>query len=168
MNNFEITKLMDSHSLTRNVFVSVHAADTLPKSSRHLKPCAYIANTDKASQPGKHWVCFYFPKYSIPEYFDSYGVHPNIGFETFLDGNYVKNITFIQHPQSTVCGQYAMFYILQRCHGYSIREIVRMFDKENLIENDVFVNNVVNNNFGKDLEVFDSYFINKQINQALL
>lgn len=159
---------MESHPLTRNVFVSVHAADTLPTLSPQLKPCAYIANTDKSSEPGKHWVCFYFPKYSIPEYFDSYGVHPNKYFERFLEGNYVKNINFIQHPKSTVCGQYVMFYILQRCNGYSIDEIVQMFDKNNLIQNDVLVNDYVEKQFGVDLDVFDAYFLNKQINRGLL
>lgn len=168
MNNFELKEILQSHPITKNTFVSVHSADTLPKCARKQKPCAYIANTDISSGEGEHWVCFYFPKNSIPEYFDSYGSMPRKSFEEFLNGRYIKNVKFIQHPLSTVCGQYTIFYIYHRCLGYSIFDIINMFDETDNLGNDKIVNNFIKRKFGKNLKVFDLNYLKSFISKALL
>ena len=167
MNNLEISRLLKSHPSTRNVFVSIHSSDTLPIEERSRKPCAYIANTDKSNEPGQHWVCFYFPQNDIPEYFDSYGVHPMRDFENFLKHKYIKSTKFVQHPLSTLCGQYTIFYILMRRNGYMMEDIVNIFDENNLEKNDKIVNEYVNRNFNSTVPIYDFDFIEKQLSGKL-
>ena len=41
-------------------------------------PYGFVANTDPSTEPGTHWVAFYFPSRDKGEFFDSYGYPLNI------------------------------------------------------------------------------------------
>ena len=45
----------------------------------------------------------------------------------------------VQSLFSTTCGHYCVYFILYRCHGYSMRDIVSRFSS-NLTENDRNIN----------------------------
>lgn len=167
MNNHQIRKILNSHPKTRNIFVSVHAADTLPEKPRFRKPCAYICNTDVASGPGKHWVCFFFPRENIGEYYDSYGHAPSEEFARFLGFPYRWNGVSVQSDYSTACGQHVIYYIFKRSCEISMDGIVHNFHPRNRKMNDDLVNEAVESAFGVDLNVFDVGFVMKQVSTTL-
>ena len=167
MNNREITHILKSHPYTRNVFMSTHAADTLP-TVPEKRPLAYVANTHKRNQPGEHWVCFYFPVSGPREYFDSYGFEPTTSFAKFLGREYWYNKRFLQYPLSSSCGQYVIFFIFMRALGHSMETILKLFNERDLLANDLLINTIVEHNFNVDLDIFDSDFIGKQIAHSFM
>lgn len=166
MNTRQISSLLQNNPHTRNSFAGVFPADLLPKFPRKKKPCSYIANTQKHNEPGEHWVCLYFPAQDLPEYFDSYGFLPQREFKEILGNSYRLSRGFFQYPLSSTCGQYCIFYILQRCLGKTMTDILNMFTTENLIENDILVNSTVEEYFPVDLDIFDLNYLGRQISRA--
>ena len=160
---FQLTKILKSHPVTRNVFVNVHASDTLPPTPRTIKPCAYISNTAPWRETGEHWVCFFFAKNSLPEYFDSFALDILPNFSKFLGEKYLTNTNIIQSIWSTSCGQHVIDYIYKRRAGYSMCDIVSVFDESNLLNNDLKVNQSVESNFGVDLKIYDKKFVLQQL-----
>ena len=161
---FQITHTLTSHPRTKNVFVSTHAADSLPLGPRVDKPCAYIANTANWDQQGEHWVCFFFPKKGLPEYFDSFALDIPRHFANFLGSHFKQNHHIVQHPFSTACGQHVIYYIWQRCRGLCMEQILSLYTKNDYLINDVFVNQMIQQAFGVNLNVIDTRFINEQLN----
>lgn len=167
MNTRELSKILRGHKHLKYIFAGVFPADMLPSNPRKKKPCAYIANTHMHNQPGEHWICFYFPAIGYPEYFDSYGLAPQEEFETFLNKSYLYSTAFVQFPLSSACGQYCLYFILQRSKGYSMANIISSFST-NKLENDAMVNSIVEDSFCVDLDVFDSTYIAKQIAHSFI
>lgn len=112
-------------------FLGVFAADRAPtrlSSSSNKYPCAYVVNTDCASQPGRHWVaCFASSPHGTVEFFDSYGqppsAYPNIRFP--LSTRSVRSYSRVsfQSNQSFVCGHYCIYYICKRIRGWTPKYI---------------------------------------------
>ena len=73
MNNLQISQALDGDDVTKQIFVGVYVADTLPIKEY---PGAYICNTDTSSEPGRHWIAFFSPRPGILESFDSFGWNP--------------------------------------------------------------------------------------------
>lgn len=164
MNNKQIQILMSRYE----AFQGVYPADKLPKHSTKSGSYGYIANTDSHDQPGKHWVSFFFPEQGYPEYFDSFGMVPLLPeFYEFL-GNcpFKYNNVTLQAPLSSTCGQYCIFYLLGRIHGYKYNHILDVFDTNLPGKNDKLVNNFINTAFDINLSVYDYNFIGKQIARA--
>lgn len=143
--------------------MGVYPGDMLP--TEDAKPGFYIANTDPHFKAGEHWVAFYIPsdKRKNPmEYWDSYGFQPPEIFNPFLEVPYLRNTKFIQHPLSSTCGQYCIYYVLKRYQGYSMENIVGKFSVDTL-ENDIIVNQTVEHNFSVDLDIFEIKYLHQQI-----
>lgn len=163
MNSSQINQLMKRHPQTRGIFDGVYAADTLPFKPRYRKPCAYIVNTDPISKPGRHWVALYFGKSSV-EYYDSSGAAPLPEFLRFMGTwNYIRNAYPIQSFISSACGQHCIFYIWKKTQGLGMYDIIKQFDKEDLIQNDLFVTNTIEKHFRTDLDIIDIGFLVNQI-----
>ena len=142
--------------------MGVYPGDMLPVPA---KPGFYVANTDPHFKAGEHWVAFYVPSESKRhpmEYFDSYGLKPPEIFTPFLEESYLRNTKFIQHPLSSTCGQYCIYYILKRNRGHSMEKIVGEFSVDTL-ENDIIVNQTVEHNFNVDLDIFELEYLHQQI-----
>jgi len=145
-------------------FRGVYAIDTL---SHHTACSTYICNLDTHDKPGSHWIALYVPsEASKPiEYFDSYGFDAPIGFKDFLTymnrEYYVCNTRTIQHFGSSVCGQYALYYVWQRPIASSMDNVLNIFESGTTLYNDVLVNDIVESHFAVDLNVFDETFINQ-------
>ena len=73
MNTLQLERALKHNTFTKKIFVGVFAADELP--TLNTFPCGFVANTDPSTEPGTHWVAFYFPSREKGEFFDSYG-HP--------------------------------------------------------------------------------------------
>ena len=60
MNTLQIKRALERDTFTKKIFGGVFAADELPKIMNTF-PCGFVANTDPSTEPGTHWVAFYFP-----------------------------------------------------------------------------------------------------------
>ena len=92
-------------------------------------PVALIVNTDKRIDPRKHWVVFYVSSRTKGE------------FSTVTD-----NDKRLQGYDSSVCGQYCVYYLMQRCRGMEMKSVVEPFT-QNYANNDQFVYSLVNSAF---------------------
>lgn len=165
MNSSKISAILNSHPGIRKKFMGVYPADLLPTKAANIKPGFYVANTDPHFKAGEHWVTFFIPsdtRKNPMEYWDSYGLKPPEIFASFLEVPYLRNTKFIQHPFSSTCGQYCIYYILKRYNGYSMEKIVEEFSEDTL-QNDIIVNKTVEHNFCIDLEIFDIKYLHQQI-----
>ena len=95
-------------------FAGVYPRDLIPT---HLRPYkkAIVVNTD--NRPGTHWVCLYVTP-PVVQYFDSYGLKPFLPeILNFIDRNQAQpiwNPFDYQALNTTECGQYCVYYLLQR------------------------------------------------------
>ena len=99
-----------------SAFAGVYARDRIPQRLRPYEK-AMVINTDPHDKPGAHWVCVY----SVPpvvEYFDSYGMKPYfpeiLNFIERQQAHPVWNPYTYQALNTTVCGQYCVYFLLQR------------------------------------------------------
>lgn len=131
--------------------VGILASDELPKRFNYF-PVSFIVNTDKGINPGKHWVAIYISSSIEGEFFDSYGNSPSYysnEFENFFDKHGLKmtyNQKRLQGYDSSVCGQYCIYYLMQSCRGMNMKSVVKPFT-QNYSNNDQFVFSYVNQIF---------------------
>jgi hypothetical protein len=125
----------------------VFPSDKLPRTIDRY-PCGFIANTDPASEPGTHWVAYYFPSEEKGEFFDRYGHAPEYYRKSF--GDFLKSHAWdfnrrkLQSARSDVCGQYCIFY--HRARGQSMSMIVHLFNNDK-VSNDIKVSQFVKSHF---------------------
>ena len=95
---------------------------------------------------GQHWVAFYCSNNEV-ECFDSFG--RNLGdysdfIRQWLDDEYqVVQCETLQSNDSTVCGQYCMFFVLLRSFGCSYQDILSALTRDSSV-NDKFVCRFIN------------------------
>jgi len=110
---------------TRTHFLGVFALDQIPSSFSHY-PCAYVANTDPSTRKGQHWVAFYHESPKRLEFFDSYGEPPQT--YSFPFPSELSSLRYNAYPlqklNSSVCGQYCIFFIFHRSHRSSLASII--------------------------------------------
>ena len=114
-------------------FAGIYAKDELHKNQLRL-PMGLIANTDKASDPGTHWIAIFIDKDGIGEYFDSYGLPPLLNeFTDFLHNfcinGYFYNRNILQCITCITCGQYCTAYLTARFNGISYSEYISVVVK---------------------------------------
>ena len=140
MNTIQIEHLLKKDPFTKTIFKKACAKNQL---LRVDYPSAYVINSHPSSKPGEHWIAVYFDKHGKGEYFDSYGLHPSMnGFIAFMERNsngWIYNNKTVQSLFSTTCSHYCVYFILYRCRGYSMHDIVSRFSS-NLTENDRNIN----------------------------
>ena len=138
MNTLELKQLGTSHPSLKKYFKGVFASNGLPKFVFNY-PAAFILNTQPRSKSGEHWVAIFLNARHHGEYFDSYGFPPmNQNVIRFLRRNttswtYSKKV--LQNPISFMCGGYCIYFLIKKCQGQSLRNILSTF-KNNTVEND--------------------------------
>lgn len=131
--------------------IGVFAADEIPKIVSSF-PAAWIINTDRKTKPGKHWVTFYISSKRDGEFFDSYGRKPSFYSDRFHDFfinsgiNLKYNGKQLQNNDSETCGYYCIYYLVNRCRGLQMGDIIHNFSN-NHRTNDLFVYDVVREAF---------------------
>ena len=94
----------------------MYPRDLIPHRLRPYKK-AIVVNTDPHDRPGTHWVCLYVTP-RIVEYFESYGLKPFLPeILNFIDRHQLQpvwNPFDYQALNTTVFGQYCVYYLLQR------------------------------------------------------
>lgn len=148
LNTKQLYQALMSNKLTRKVFDGVYSRDTLEDII--VQPRLIICNTDPSSQPGEHWLLFFFnDDGDSVDFFDSLGKKLSSYGEEFV--NFVKRyshkMTFTRvrtQPKNTdYCGHYCLFYSLCKVLKYESKEIVHCLSK--MTSKDVL--NVVDENF---------------------
>ena len=133
MNTAQITNALEQDPVTSKKFCGVFPSDKLPQTIDRY-PCGFVANTDLSSEPGTHWVAFYFPSEEKGEFFDSHGHAPEYYRKSF--GDFLRSRAWdfnrrkLQSAWSDVCGQYCIFYLSHRARGRSMSNIVHLFNNQ--------------------------------------
>ena len=117
--------------------VTVCCAEDLP-AEINVRPQSFIVNTDNCDRKGTHWVAFHFPKEGPAEFFDSFGRAPETyhkRFQYVLIANgpqYYLNEKQIQSDDTDTCVYYCVHYIKSRYRKFTIQEVVRDLNREDL------------------------------------
>lgn len=139
MNTQQIDSLLKRDPFSKKIFKKVCALDQI---EQPIFPSAYVINSDPSNKPGEHWVAVYFDKNGKGEYFDSYGLPPSfLDLDEYMNRHsrsWIWNRKTLQALFSTTCGHYCIYYILLRCRGIPLLDIVESFSSY-LTENDRFI-----------------------------
>ena len=166
MDTVQLLKVLQGDRYTRQYLRGVFPSDRLPPVNRY--PQAFIINSDTSDQSGTHWLACYFDQDKRAEFFDSFGQAPAAYghyFKTFIDDNSVSctyNTTCLQSMNTTVCGQYCIFYLVHRCRNVPMVDIVAAFTDDSLI-NDVLVQDFTEEKYEVDVPVVDFDLMTRQI-----
>lgn len=128
----------------KKYFRGICSADTIPKKLKH-KECLII-NTDLSTGPGIHWYCV-VRIHDVLECFDSLSVSSEK--KTFIQSNFnykgvkyiIYNSTQLQPLESSLCGQYCLFYLHERYHNLDVdfSTLINEALSENVTTNDHIV-----------------------------
>jgi len=116
-------------SCTSPNFLGVFPSDMLV--APHQNKQFIVCNLDGHKFKGSHWVCIYLEKRGggyIGEYFCSFGQYPRVlKIENYLNKHctsWVWNKKQIQHELSNTCGHHVIYFLANRCRGYSMQAII--------------------------------------------
>ena len=134
--------------LGEDFFLGCYSRDELPESVP--RPSCLIANTDTSTGGGKHWVAFYITAENKAEFFCSYGTAPfrPDEFYRFLRqfSSFIYCDQRLQGYGSYSCGQYCVYYLVNRFKGKTDYEIMDDFT-EDLNLNDCLVADWMNEQY---------------------
>ena len=177
METQEIYNILQKDPKTRKSCGGVLPSDQLPPKpdSRDLDhDIFFVINLDPSTKPGSHWVVCYFRNNNIkPLYFDSYGFPPTIdSIKDFVGEDYEHNTRAVQHPLSTSCGQWCIFFVYHQIYknemGKNVKTFKQRFSKSDLLKNDHEINHWINTVFGVENKVIERDFLCNQISQSKL
>jgi hypothetical protein len=163
-----IEHLLKKHNLTKKFFGGVYCSNTLPKIQNVDKKIFFVVNLDPSYKNGSHWVVIMLNKKGKKNiYFDSYGLAPKkYGFKKYMHHFYKYNSKKLQHHFSTCCGQWCMYFILEKCKGKKLKKITEFFGK-NFLGNDHIMNLIVEREFKTDQKVIDKKFLKMHISKTM-
>lgn len=148
MNSSQIHRLLDNLlDPARVEFAGVFPRDKIPDQSADAKrfPYCYVANTDNSSEPGSHWVAFYFSDPVSCEFFDSYGLHPIADYHFRLRA--LEDLQMSKHSYqsyaSDVCGHFVVYFLSRRALNFPFLTILDSFLKGSPEYNDLLVRQFV-------------------------
>jgi hypothetical protein len=147
MTGERIHSLLSGNRFTRNLFLGVFSADTLPRVVLS-RPSFLIVNSDASFRSGTHWLAIFLPRLASCWYFDSYGQppsHPSI--ITFLKRNssrsYDYNRKRLQRDDTATCGSFVVAASYLFARGGSIEEINSLFKSFHQRDNEARVKEIV-------------------------
>lgn len=154
MNTLQLKHILSSDPFIKSSFGGVYACDQLSSITVNSYPKSFVINTDPSNLPGTHWLALYFTDEMNGEFFDSYGHVPdeyNKHVINFIDRNAIQcehNKKELQSDFSSVCGQYCIYYLFNRCRNIPMYSIVNKFSLDKL-RNDQFVYDFVKYQYRK-------------------
>ena len=143
MNTNELRTALFENDVTSNYFLDVYAADQLPLTKIAIPQWLLIYNCCPIALPGMHWVAIFGKENGDVEFFDSFGLAPNMysGVPEFLSRQRAKQVFYnslqLQSTKSDACGHYCLFYGYFRCKGMDMEAILRCileFDRDTWIK----------------------------------
>jgi hypothetical protein len=143
MNTKQLWHALSSNYYTQNYFDGVYSLDTL-KDIKEI-PRLIICNTDPSEKPGEHWILFYFQNKCV-EFYDSLGNELESYGSEFVHfiknfvNNYKESNRRTQPLDTSVCGEYCLYYALNRCKGYDMNIILNSMNNESVVTDFVHKN----------------------------
>ena len=140
LNNVQLDRLAQSQPTLKPYFYRTRPCDRLPTSPDKKGPVAYIVNTDLEGQPGRHWIALWTCDNAC-ENLDSYALpletyQTTAPLQSWLD-RHCKRVTqnrqSLRSLYSQSCGDYALFFLIDRSQGKTINEFLKGFDKHDYV-----------------------------------
>lgn len=150
MDTLQLQRILSENAYTKEAFLDVYPSDQLPEIiSRY--PACFVANASSSRSRGSHWLAFYAASPTELEFFDSYGNSPAYfggPLSEFAKGFQQVNFNplTLQSDTTAVCGQYCVYYLLCKCRGQTLKEILLPFVHKNIC-NDIRVYNYISKRF---------------------
>ena len=123
MNNFQINSIIRSFDKSKTIFHGTFPSDKLPNKRLRNLPAAFVVNLSPSNERGTHWIAIFIDKHRNGYYFDSFGNPPvNGNISRFLQVQTNKmyfSKAILQSTNSSVCGGYAICFILFMLHNPS-------------------------------------------------
>ena len=166
MNTLELSLAIEADEHMSKYCLGAMASNQLPRKIRQL-PVGMILNLQPLSQKGSHWIAVFIDAEGFGEYFCSYGSKPAEKFTSFLRNHcydWTHNQKRVQGLLSSTCGQHCIFYLMLRCRGLTMPEIFARYSSD-CDYNDEMVVAIINKKFSLSTSVYDTDFIEKQINK---
>ena len=101
---------------TQKAFHGIYSIDNLPEFISCL-PCFLIINTHTHNLPGEHWKTVFIDENRCGELFDSLATPVSnfvIRWLNRFTRKWTTNKKRFQHPQTSTCGAFALYFILHR------------------------------------------------------
>ncbi len=141
MNSLELAEYFQGKN-QKQIFKGVYSSNNLPNS--FTLPAAFIINLSPTNLPGTHWVVIFIDKQRHLEYFDSFGIYPQVPNILAFMKKQSRKITCtnqqLQHITSKNCGKFASVYVMFKLSEKSTSHFLNLFSK-NLIINDRLIEN---------------------------
>lgn len=138
MNTLQIERFMYNDEQIAKYYIGTFPIDSLPVKIWQ-KRAYFVINTASASLPGStgHWLSVCLEPHDINEIYDSFALPVYDRRIKMLLGKHYRALKYrLQELDSSVCGQYACYFLYKKARNYSMEEIVDIFDKENSNLND--------------------------------
>lgn len=163
MNSESLFKLIQSDPAAKSAFRGIAWSDSVynickfPTSltNRCSFPASLILNTDILAGPGIHWCVAYFRNKEVCEYFDPFGLPPEVenshNFTKSLQqvsNSIIYNKKQVQELDETTCGQHCAYFLLLRSNNCTFDEILEKHYTDNFSINDRLVKNFINQRLG--------------------
>jgi len=134
MNTLQIAHLLSKILGNKGINYYVCASNELHeiKLKKDIKKTKFvcIVNSDESSSQGTHWLCFLKKSDTVLEFFDSMGLNVDSYGKYFTDFVNRMNCHFqfsrvrIQSLNSSLCGEYCLYYVLRRIEGPNFDEVL--------------------------------------------
>ena len=137
LDTVQLTHVLTNIGKTYKIKTGVFSYDQLPDSL--LGPAGLIINSDISTESGEHWTSLYIDRDNKSTYLCSFGIEPYGRIYTFVKNNCWEtrfNIKTLQNPFTNLCSFYCIFHILMRAQGFSLSDIVDIFNPNDPVEND--------------------------------
>lgn len=139
MNETQIQKIVNKNLSLKSKFIGCFPIDRLPDIQKF--PACFIVNFDTFYEKGSHWVAVDCVNKNVVEYFDSFGRPPKTEvLEKFKVVSFNKKV--LQSMITDTCGHFCLFYLIKKCQGFSMYEIVSFLESQ--INADKYVANYIN------------------------
>ena len=146
MNTIEIENAAYGDPFASKIFGGVFPLDMLPEQLK--SGMCYVVNTDPKNLPGEHWLLLSCMESTVSHYFDSFGrppTHVNIIRSMLSQSEKILYMDVsIQSEITSTCAYHCLFILFLLGRGYRMLDIIlRFYDFENYIKNDVMVTEVI-------------------------
>ena len=120
---------------TLDAFNGIYSIDALPDFVPH-RPFLIIVNTHTHNLPGEHWICILIDKDKNAELFDSLALPVSnilIRWLNLFSIKWKKNSQSFQHPLSSTCGAFVLFFVINRLHVKDFESLTDVFTSSPLL-----------------------------------
>lgn len=143
LNNVQLDLPVKSQPSLKPYFYGTLPCDRLPNQPDKKGPVGYIVKTDPQGQPGRHWIALWTQN-NVCEIMDSYALPLETYLTTrplqeWLDRHWkyvMHNGQSLQSLYSQSCGDYALFFLIDRSQGQTMNTFLNRFDKHDYVNND--------------------------------